>query len=123
MADYANRTDLQNSATSSARYTGQTYGQGAAQERSQQMISPGRPPTEVQAQRVRPGGLTGPTQRPAEPITAGAPFGPGARPMQAGMPRVLLPDSSLRDKLLALYDIYPSDRLRMQIQRMIGYDL
>jgi len=123
MADYSNRTDLQNPATSTARYTGQTYGQGAAQERSQQMVRPGRPPTEVQPRIAQSGGLTGPSQRPNEVITAGAPFGPGARPMQAGMPAKMIPDMTLTDQMLALYDIYPSDRLRLAIQRIIGYQL
>lgn len=123
MAEYPNRTDLQNSATSTARYTGQTYGEGKRQEQSQQMVRPGRPPTEAQPRAPRPVALTAPSQRRDQPITAGASFGPGMSPMQAGIRPQILPDTSLVDRLIALHDIYPSDRLRAQIQRLIGYNV
>lgn len=105
-----------------AEFTGQTYGQAKQQEQSQQMVAPGRPPTDVQpsAPRPLPNGLLGPSNRPTEPITAGADFGAGPNSAQAGMPRRILPDTSLADKMMALYEIYPSDRLRLLIQQLLS---
>ena len=78
MAEYPNRSDLRNPATRKVAFTGQTYGEGVAQQRAQRAVSPGSAPSDVQAQRMvprpRPGAmpLTAPSQRPDEPITAGA---------------------------------------------------
>lgn len=112
---YPNRTDLQNSAT--ANYTGQTYGEASSQERSQQQVRPGAPPTEQQAQqvagRIRPGAkpLGRASERPTEPITAGAPFGAGPGPLQTGMrPRFLKTNRTI-EQLEALMMIRPSPGL------------
>ena len=76
--------------------TGQTYGEAGKQMAAQRAVPMGTPPTEVQ----RPvpgtlGSLTRPTERPMEPITAGAPFGagmgmeqPAGPPAQAGPPPI-----------------------------------
>jgi len=68
----------------------QTYGQATEQMESQRAVPMGAGPTQVQAQqRPKPGGsdFLRRTERPDEPITAGAPFGPGVGPAAAGVPR------------------------------------
>jgi len=116
MADYPNRSDLRNPATKKVAFTGQTYGQATRQASSQQAVSPGSAPADVQAQQVArpvPGAqsLTRPTERPGEPITAGADIGAGPNALQAGLrPRVVPVDDTL-ETLRALYRMYPSDGL------------
>ena len=125
MADYSNRSDLRNPATSTARFTGQTYGEATQQAQSQQMVRPGVSPTTVDAQqmaaRPRPGQqpLNRPTERPNEPLTAGAPFGPGPGPMEMQVRPRMLPGGDVVDRLVALYNMYPNDQLRVLIQRMM----
>lgn len=75
------------------QFKGQTYGEATAQERRVQAVPTGKSPTQQAAQQVArrpvpgaPGSLTAPSARPNEPITAGAPFGPGPGPMSAGIP-------------------------------------
>ena len=116
MVDYPNRSDLRNPATKKVAFTGQTYGQATQQASSQQAVSPGSAPADVQAQQVArpvPGAqsLTRPTERPGEPITAGADIGAGPNSLQAGLrPRVVPVDDTL-ETLRALYRMYPSDGL------------
>lgn len=116
MVDYPNRSDLRNPATKKVAFTGQTYGQATQQASSQQAVSPGSAPADVQAQQVVrpvPGAqsLTRPTERPDEPITAGADIGAGPNALQAGLrPRVVPVDDTL-ETLRALYRMYPSDGL------------
>ena len=52
MVDYPNRSDLRNPATKKVAFTGQTYGQATQQAASQQSVSPGSAPADVQAQQV-----------------------------------------------------------------------
>jgi hypothetical protein len=90
--------------------TGQTYGKATEQRNAQRAVPMGTPPTEVQ----RPvpgtlGSLTRPTERPMEPITAGAPFGAGIGPVGAGIPQPT-GDSAL-EELKAIYQAYPNDDL------------
>jgi hypothetical protein len=90
--------------------TGQTYGKATEQMNAQRAVPMGTPPTEVQ----RPvpgtlGALTRPTERPMEPITAGAPFGAGPGPVGAGIPQPT-GDSAL-EELKAIYQAYPNDDL------------
>lgn len=127
-SSYPNRSDLRDAATRQVRFTGQTYGEGAAQERAQRMVAPGAPPTAVQGQRVaaaapprpRPGGmgsLTRPSERPDEPITAGADFGAGPNAMQAGIrPRIIKQDDVML-RLRELYQLYPNEGLRILLNR------
>lgn len=119
MAEYPNRSDLRNPATRQVRFTGQTYGEGAQQARSQQAVAPGSAPAQVQAQQMaaqqapRPGArpLLRPTERPDEPITAGANFGPGPNAMQAGiMPRIVPVDETM-EQLKVLYQMFPNPDL------------
>lgn len=118
---YPNRSDLRNPASRQVRFTGQTYGQAAQQERAQQAVPPGSAPAQVQAQQMaaqqapapRPGAkpLLRPTERPTEPITAGADFGDGPNAMQAGvLPRQIPIDDTL-EQLRALYLAFPNDDL------------
>lgn len=123
MADYPNRSDLRNPATRKVAFTGQTYGEGAAQARSQQQVAPGSSPAQVEAQRMArpvPGGagdLLRPTERPNEPITAGADFGPGPSSMEAGMVPRRVPQDDVLDTLRALYAMFPNDDLREMLTR------
>jgi len=124
---YPNRSDLRDAATRQVRFTGQTYGEGASQARAQRAVPPGAPPAVVQGQQAgaqaRPsvrGALMRPTERPDEPVTAGAPFGPGPTGPQMGINPKILPDDTLTDRMLALYELFPSDRLRMLIMRMMS---
>ena len=116
MVDYPNRSDLRNPATRKVAFTGQTYGQAAQQASSQQAVSAGSAPADVAAQQVArpvPGAqsLTRPTERPDEPITAGADIGAGPNSLQAGlMPRRIPVDDNL-ETLRALYRMYPTDGL------------
>jgi hypothetical protein len=90
--------------------TGQTYGKATEQMNAQRAVPMGTPPTEVQ----RPvpgtlGSLTRPTERPMEPITAGANFGAGPSAVGAGIPQPT-GDSAL-EELKAIYQAYPNDDL------------
>lgn len=124
MADYPNRSDLRTSATSTARFTGQTYGQAAQQAQSQQAVRPGRPPTEPQPStavqaRPRPGAQAfgRPSERPNEPITAGSNFGPGPNMAQAGIRPRMIPVNPVIEQLKILNMMFPNDELGMLIRR------
>lgn len=125
MAEYSNRSDLQNAATRQVRFTGQTYGEGAAQQASQAAVSPGSAPSTVQAQqmaaqqRPRPGAqpLLRPSERPNEPITAGANFGPGPNALQAGIRPRFIQEDDVQQRLIQLYMKYPNEGLRRLLQR------
>lgn len=107
-----------------AQFTGQTYGQATQQQQAQQAMPTGPAPTDVQAQQPAPAGprpgsinLTGPTQRPNEPITAGADFGPGPSSVGAGItPRFVRTDDVL-ETLRALYALYPNDGLAEMLSK------
>lgn len=122
--DYPNRSDLRGAGR--AEFTGQTYGESAAQQASQAAVPTGASPSDVAAQqatgrpRPRPGArpLGRPTERPDEPITAGADFGPGPSAIGAGItPRVVAEDD-LQMQLEALYRLYPTPGVRLLLQRM-----
>lgn len=84
-----------------AAAAGQTYGKRVEQERSQEAVPLHREPP---LPRVRPGGmgaLTRPTERPGEPITAGAPVGPGPGP--DSLPRPVPAGASPLSAQLAAY--------------------
>ena len=90
--------------------TGQTYGKATEQRNAQRAVPMGTPPTEVQ----RPvpgtlGSLTRPTERPMEPITAGAPFGMGPSPVGAGIPQPA-GDNAL-EELRMINQMFPNDDL------------
>ncbi len=95
--------------------TGQTYGKATEQMNAQRAVPMGAPPTEAQpVQRPVPGtlgSLTRPTERPAEPITAGANFGAGPNAIAAGIPIPQSPDARAIDEIRAIAQLYGSDDL------------
>jgi hypothetical protein len=95
--------------------TGQTYGEAGKQMAAQRAVPMGAPPTEApQIQRPVPGtlgALTRPTERPMEPITAGANFGAGPSAIAAGIPIPQSPDSRAVDEIRAIAQLYGSDDL------------
>jgi hypothetical protein len=98
------------------RFTGQTYGEATAQQERTRAMPTGPAPTDVRMRRPRvaPGDLTplsAPTARPNEPITAGAPFGPGASPMAAGIPMPRSPLSTALAEVRAIANLEDSDDL------------
>lgn len=89
---YGNRTDLQRPTTlAPTAAPGQTYGAAGAQLASQQVVPMGNPslPSAPQAQAAPPlqpgslGHILRPTEMPDQPLTHGAPFGPGPGPAPA----------------------------------------
>jgi hypothetical protein len=95
--------------------TGQTYGEAGKQMAAQRAVPMGAPPTEtpVQAQARRPmpgslGDLTRPTDRPNEPITAGADFGAGPSSLQAGIMPAPSASNDVLEQLLYLNRLYPN---------------
>ena len=126
---YSNRSDLRNSAKLPAKAaTGQTYGEAGKQMQAQRAVPMAAPPTDVAptaTPRVAPGSmgpLSRPTERPNEPLTAGAPFGPGRTQQLGGYigPRNSDP---ILDELRALYATYPSEELADMLDSYIreGY--
>lgn len=121
---YPNRTDLRNP-MSKAKFTGQGYGQATQQAQSQAAVPAGPSPTDM----VKPAGpvpgqvadLTGVSQRPNEPISAGMPFGAGPGPEVFGstmrstqpMPTDVLSGSRQYtiDQVRNLYSRYPNSSL------------
>jgi hypothetical protein len=95
--------------------TGQTYGEAGKQMAAQRAVPMGAPPTEApQMQRPVPGtlgALTRPTERPMEPITAGANFGAGPNAIAAGIPIPQSPDARAIDEIRAIAQLYGSDDL------------
>ena len=124
MAAYGQRTDL-NMAPSAV--PGQTYGEAGAQMAAQRAVPMGAPaaPSAPKAPTVAPGQygpLDRPTERPNEPVTAGAPFGPGRNSTQSAYIGRRNGDPIL-DELRALYASYPSDELANMLDSYIreGY--
>ena len=124
--DYPNRSDLRNSATSTARFTGQTYGEASAQEASQQAVRPGTSPATLQGQQAaaqapQPGAkaFNRPTERPNEPLTAGANFGPGPSAMDQRVRGRMIPFDDTVETLVALHNMFPNDGLKSIIVQMI----
>ena len=78
---------------------------------AQRAVPMAAPPTD-QAPQMAPGGLGNlmrPTERPAEPVTAGASFGPGPTPRNEFMP--IRGADPVLDELRAMYEMFPSDDL------------
>jgi hypothetical protein len=118
---YSNRTDMNTSKI--AEYTGQQYGKATQQRDAQRAMPvqapPGPPapqtPQAAQAPGPAPGSLgelLGPTARPDEPLTHGAPFGPGPGPA----PSMTDPDTDALDRLRILYKMSGSPALGRLIE-------
>lgn len=79
------------------------YGESARLMRGLRDVPAGPPPTAAPQEgkpKPIPGQVTNllaPTQRPAEPITAGADFGPGPTSLQAGVPIVSPMDNAINE--------------------------
>lgn len=116
--------------------TGQTYGTARKQMEAQRTMAIAPAQGDVQAQAVArsvpappaaqpvvsPGSMgdfTRPTDAPAEPPTAGAPFGAGPGPSQAGIPLMPRPDNNVLLELRAIYQQFPDDDLADMIDTMI----
>lgn len=117
VGNYPNRSDLRNPAAKVARQVvpGQTYGKGAEQMRAQQAVPMGRSPVEAAAPpRPMPGSLgafSRPSERPLEPITSGADFGPGPNSVMAGIPMPRADVSSAVQELRSIAMQYGTDDL------------
>lgn len=120
MPEYPNRSDLRGAPK--AEFTGQTYGEAAAQDVAQQKVPTGATPPAAAGllpAGPRPGlaPFNRPSERPDEPITAGSNFGPGPSAMEAGIrPRVIEFDDT-RMMLEQLYNAYPNPGLAKFIAR------
>ena len=121
---YPNRSDLRNPGGKVAKQaaTGQTYGEAGKQMAAQSAVPMAAPPTE--AQPMRPGQLgplLRPTERPNEPVTAGASFGPGPTPRTEFMP--VRNNDPVLNELRAMYEAFPSDELADMIDSYVreGY--
>lgn len=125
---YPNRSDLRNSAKLPAKAaTGQTYGEAGKQMQAQRAVPMAAPPTPTPPPqpRVAPGSmgpLNRPTERPNEPVTAGAPFGPGRNEQLGGYMGPRNSDPIL-DELRAIYSVSPNEALADMIDSYIreGY--
>ena len=125
---YSNRSDLRNSAKLPAKAApGQTYGEAGKQIAAQRAVPMAAPPapTPPPQPRVAPGSmgpLNRPTERPDEPVTAGAPFGPGRTEQLGGYMGPRNSDPIL-DELRAIYAVSPNEALADMIDSYIreGY--
>ena len=109
---YPNRSDLRNAGGKVAKQTatGQTYGEAKKQMDAQSAVPMAAAPTDTPPQ-IMPGQLGAfnrPTERPDEPVTAGASFGAGPTPRT----QFAVPTSDpVLTELRALYSAYPSTEL------------
>jgi hypothetical protein len=125
---YSNRSDLSNPAkkVAVAAAKGQTYGEAGKQMEAQRVVPMAPSPSDAvpAAPVVQPGQLGAfnrPTDRPMEPVTAGASFGPGPTPTtRFAVPR---DNDPVLNELRALYAMYPNDDLADMIDSYIreGY--
>lgn len=120
---YQNRSDLALGPRLPAQApTGQAYGVAGGQRAAQQAVPLRAVPTAASAQQSTPLAppppvpLDAATQHPNEPLTAGAPSGPGPGPEVLGPG---MQDGSA-DELRALYVRFPSNDLRALIEALDG---
>lgn len=110
---YAQRTDLtQKLPVSTAK--SKTYGDATASRASQQAVPMGNPVSNVPrgtSQRPPIVPLGAPSQRPNEPITAGADFGAGPNALAAGIPYHPANVDNVLEELKAIYRAFPNDDL------------
>ncbi len=117
MQSYPNRSDLRGGGKVARQTaTGQTYGKATQQMEAQRAVPMGKSPVEVAPQRpsVQPGSLgalTRPSERLAEPVTAGANFGPGPSAYAAGLPILRSPQAQALDEVRAIAQITGSQDL------------
>tara|TARA_R110000868_G_scaffold131624_1_gene341727 strand:+ start:411 stop:797 length:387 start_codon:yes stop_codon:yes gene_type:complete len=125
MADYSNRTDLQNPAAKIAATAakGQAYGEAGKQIAAQQAVPMGASPSSIMPQGVAPGSmgaLDRMTERPNEAITAGADFGSGTNMAQSGIPIAAPGFNDAIEELKVLYRQFPNDDLANLLSAMLN---
>lgn len=115
------RTDLNTAQSRVKRMAAknQTYGKATEQMESQRAVPMGAGPTQVQG--PTPGGalFSRPTERPDEPITAGAPFGDGIGPMAAGVP-MYNPRESAIEEIRMIADMDQNEDLQNLLSRWMS---
>lgn len=99
---------------------GTVYGEEAALARAQEAVpampAPGGPVPTAPVPFIGPDqvpNLADPTRRPDEPVTAGAPFGPGPGPSP-----FTPTEDPVRDTLRAMYLVTKSPHVRRMMQQM-----
>lgn len=99
---------------SMVEFTGQTYGEATRQRESQRAMRPGPSPTG----QMELGPFDRPTEFPDEPVTAGAPVGPG--PNVPTVPVAIEPGSreDLRLKMRAMVSKYPNSALIALLEQL-----
>lgn len=111
MAEYPNRTDLQNPAAKMAATAakGQTYGEAGQQLAAQRVVPMGAAPTDMAPQpqqpRPTPGNvvdLMAPSERPQDMMA----------PIMGNKPVILQSSDPVLDELEVLFSMYPNDDLR-----------
>jgi len=111
MAEYPNRTDLQNPAAKMAATAakGQTYGEAGQQLAAQRAVPMGAAPTDMAPQpqqpRPTPGNvvdLMAPSERPQDMMA----------PIMGNKPVILQASDPVLDELEVLFSMYPNDDLR-----------
>lgn len=125
--DYPNRSDLRGGKVPKMAATGQTYGEAGKQMASQSVVPMASAPTDAMpsasAPTVQPGSMGDflrPTERPDEPITAGADFGPGVNMQQAGIPIVAPGFNDALEELKVLYRQFPNEDLGLLLSSMLN---
>lgn len=110
---YGNRTDLNGGKVPMAAAPNQTYGKAGEQLAAQRAVPVAAPPAPAAPAGPLPGSfgpLTRPTERPSEPLTAGAPFGAGPSTLPG------VGGSGVAEQLRALYMEFPTEELRQLIE-------
>lgn len=117
MAGYKNRTDLLGKpklAVTAGSTKGKPRGTVTAQLEAQQAVPMGAAaPVVVAPRRQLPtmSPLSGPSDRPDEPITAGVNFGPGPNAAQAGIPVAPSVTNDALENLMYLNNKFPNSDL------------
>ena len=118
MAAYGQRVDL-NSPSNRQQY-GEKKKLADAKQAVPVAASPDVPVPVVRPVPGERGSLTRRTERPDEPITAGAPFGAGPSPMAAGIIPTQAGDGDVLQQLIYLNQAYPNNDLADLIDAMKG---
>jgi len=110
---YPNRSDLRNPAAKMAATAapGQTYGEAGAQIAAQRAVPMGESPVTNVPMPGSLGDLARPTERPMEPVTAGANAGPGPSFLETNIPVVTNTFDPVVEELQVLYKMFPNDDL------------
>lgn len=113
---YARRTDGTAFDKNASRQPIREMGSNAYGEGVELTGIQGGAPMAATPSMIRPVPLSAPTERPQEPVTTGAPFGPGAG--REVMPIPPMPEDETANLVRALYAINPDPDLARLIQRL-----